>query len=254
MYRKIISFLAFSVILINICAVSVFAEASPTVRAGSASGKCGDVVEIPVILEDNDGFADLGVEIGYDDTAFTLKKVTPNNAVGTTFTGAQSLNINPYNVGWTNIVNTVFNGTLITFTFEIITDKSGDYPITVDYYKGRNGNYKDGVNINYDENLKPLNLKYVSGAITVKGDSGSMGEITVGGISFGITLKGETSTGEIYAGLYDENDKLKNLKIYQASEKVTVEFDSGITGAYAKIMWWNDNMKPMSGAQYIPLR
>ena len=256
MQKKVISFLCLAVMLMNLCAVSAFAETAPTVAVGKAEASKGDTIEIPIILSGNSGFADMGIEIGYNSDIMTLIKVVPNSDVGCTFTPAQTYSVNPYNMGWSNTVNITYNGTLATLTFKIADNAaSGTYPITVDYYKGRNGNYADGDDVNYNENLEPLGLTYANGSITVKSSGGSSsGSMVVSGISFSVKLSGDTGVGNVYAAIYDTNGKLKNLKQYPAADIVKIEFDAGITGAYVKIMWWDDNMKPMCEAQTIPLQ
>lgn len=78
--------------------------------------------------------------------------------------------------------------------------------------------------------------------------------MSVSGISFSVSLDGDTSTGTVWAAIYDSNGKLNAVKQYQAADTVNVVFDVGVTGAYVKIMWWNDNMQPMCEAQTIPLQ
>ena len=136
-----------------------------TVTVGSATGAKGDFVSIPVVLSANTGFANLGIEIGYDKEALVLTSVVPSPEVGATYSPAQTLSANPYNMMWYSNTNTNFSGTLATLTFEIITDKTGEYPVTVDYYKGRNGNFIDGINVNYNENFDGIDLMYTSGSV-----------------------------------------------------------------------------------------
>lgn len=228
----------------------------PSITIGNATGKKGDTVEIPVILENNTGFSSLGIEIGYDEKVLSLTNVVANSNTGATFTKAQDFTVKPYNMSWDSASNTTFNGTLATLTFEIISNNAGTYPITVDYYKGRNGNYIDGNNVNYDENFEPLGLEYVSGDVRVikVSGGGSGGSMSVSGISFSVSLDGDTSTGTVWAAIYDSNGKLNAIKQYPAADTVNVVFDVGVTGAYVKIMWWNDNMQPMCEAQTIPLQ
>ena len=228
---------------------------SPSITVGTATGKKGDTVEIPVVLANNTGFSSLGIEIGYDETVLSLTNVVASSSTGATFTKAQDFTVNPYNMSWDSASNTTFNGTLATLTFEIISNNAGTYPITVDYYKGRNGNYVDGNNVNYDENFEPLGLEYVSGDVrVVKVSSGGGGSMSVSGISFSVSLDGDTSIGTVWAAIYDSNGRLNAIKQYPAADTVNVVFDVGVTGAYVKIMWWNDNMQPMCEAQTIPLQ
>lgn len=85
----------------------------------------------------------------------------------------------------------------------------------------------------------------------------SAGEISlVDGISFDVTLEADSYPGNIIAALYSGEDALKSVKSYPAEESVRVSFDKGQTGAYVKIMWWEDlsSMKPVCNSQIIPLQ
>ena len=114
----------------------------------------------------------------------------------------------------------------------------------------------------YDENFEPLGLSYVNGSVTVIKPGGgtpaiSDGEISlVDGISFNVTLEADSYPGNIIAALYSGEDALKSVKSYPAEESVRVSFDKGQTGAYVKIMWWEDlsSMKPVCNSQIIPLQ
>ena len=203
-----------------------------TVTVGNATGIKGDFVSIPVVLSENRGFANLGIEIGYDSEALRLTNVEASAEVKATYSAAKNLTVNPYNMTWYSNTNTDFNGTLATLTFEIITHKTGEYPVTVDYYKGRNGNFIDGININYDKDFEAVKLVYASGSV-----------IKVTG--FDAEFSGDTNVGTVWAALYDENNVLQCVKSYQPSDRVKVAFDKEVTGTYAKVMWWNDNMKPL---------
>ncbi|MBQ3427703.1 MAG: leucine-rich repeat protein [Clostridia bacterium] len=138
------------------------------IKVSSAKVAPGKTVSVTVELSENKGFANLGLQIGFDASALTLISVSNNTSVGATYTGAQSITVNPYNMGWDSTSNNTYNGTLATLTFEVNDDApDGTYPISVSYYRGKNGNYSDGEDVNYDEDFKPLNLNYTNGAITV---------------------------------------------------------------------------------------
>lgn len=83
--------------------------------------------------------------------------------------------------------------------------------------------------------------------------TGGGGSIAVSGISFKVSLGGDTSVGTVYAAIYDSKGKLNAVKQYPAADTVPVAFDAGTTGAYVKIMWWNE-MLPMCESQIIPLQ
>ena len=140
----------------------------PEIILSSVTSEAGDTVTVEIELANNTGFANLGIEIGYDSSVMTLKSIEKIVAVGADLTTAQSYEVNPYNMMWNTTENTNYNGKLATLTFELKADaEAGVYPITVDYYKGRNGDYTDGKDVNYDENGKSLNIIYSGGSLTV---------------------------------------------------------------------------------------
>lgn len=132
-------------------------------------GKAGQTVEIAVTLENNPGFSDLSLEIGYDADVIELTKVTPNSAVGCIFTTSQQLTQLPYRLNWVNgTEDSTFTGTLVTLTFQIKDSAElGSYPVTVSYYKGKYGNNIDGEDVNYNQNGSRVPIIYVNGSVTV---------------------------------------------------------------------------------------
>ena len=164
MLKKILALLCAYTMMFSIVA---FAQLQPAVTVGTAEGQKGDTVDIPVALSNCAGFCDLNIEIGYNAEAFELKSVT-KASVPATCTLPQYITKNPYNISWNDAGNVYYNGTLVTLTFEILTETAGDYPVTVDFYKGVDGDYADGDDVNHDENFEPLDLQYVNGKITVE--------------------------------------------------------------------------------------
>lgn len=132
-------------------------------------GKAGQTVEVTVTLENNPGFSDLSLEIGYDADVIELTKVTPNSAVGCIFTTSQQLTQLPYRLNWVNgTEDSTFTGTLVTLTFQIKDSAElGSYPVTVSYYKGKYGNNIDGEDVNYNQNGSRVPIIYVNGSVTV---------------------------------------------------------------------------------------
>jgi len=137
-------------------------------KLSEAQGQRGEMVDVTLALSGNTGFVNLGLEVSYDNQVMQLLSVSDYTGVGATFTPAQSVNNNPYNVSWDAVSDVTYNGTLATFTFEIAEDAPiGEYPICLSFYRGRNGDYIDGISVNYDEDENPLDLYYVSGSIAV---------------------------------------------------------------------------------------
>lgn len=222
------------------------------VKAGVVSGTAGGTVSVPITLSNNTGFANLGIEVGYDSSVMTLKNAAAGQT-GATYTAAQSTTTNPYNMDWDSTSNNTFNGTLATLDFEIAGNAAaGNYPITVSYYKGRNGNYEDGSDVNYDENFAPLNLSYVTGYVTVSGAAASGKSISVGNVqnngvlSFEASFKSDESiTGIAIAAVYDHEGALIAVKQYAAASEVPFSFSGIENAAMVKVFWW-DSMSSMS--------
>ena len=145
------------------------ASDSPIITVSSATVSAGRTVNVTVDLSGNTGFANLGIQIGYDADKLTLQSVTANEDVEAIYTGAEKLTENPYNLNWNSIENNIYNGRLATLTFKVKEDtEDGEYPVTVTYYKGKDEDYTDGDDVNYDEDFNSIGLRYRNGTITVK--------------------------------------------------------------------------------------
>jgi len=212
-----------------------------TVWADTVKGCKGDEVTINVTLDGNTGFANLGIEIGYNRNELVLKSVTPSGDIKATYLGAEKLTANPYNMTWFSNEDTDYNGILATLTFEVVAEKFGEYPVTVDFYKGRKGNYVDGVNVNYNKDFEDINLEYISGKVENL-------------ISCDVEFSLDTNDGTVWAALYDKNNVLQRLVTLKPQPELNITFDKDADGSYVKVMWWNDNMKPVCEAKVISLK
>lgn len=152
------------------------------ITLSEASGKSGEIVEITLDITGNTGFVNLGLEISYDSSVLTLLSVSENEEVSAICTTAESIDTNPYNIVWDSDSDVDFNGTLATFTFKIADNApTGDYPVDVNFYRGRDGDYVDGDDVNYNGDENPIILNYVCGKINVythiPGDIDGDGEV-----------------------------------------------------------------------------
>ena len=165
--------------------VTVPESPSASITIVPVCGKAGEKVRVPVVLENNPGFADLSIEIDYDSAVVELTDVQPNNEVGGNFTPAQNYTVRPYVLNWVNDENNnLFNGVLAILTFTIKQDAPlGSYPIIVDYYRGITGNNIDGEDVNYDKDWNRVPLNYLSGKLIVcaytPGDINGDGEVDI---------------------------------------------------------------------------
>lgn len=234
------------------------------VSIGNATASAGGSFSVQIDLSGNSGFANLGVAVEYDTSVFTLISATGNSNVGAIFTTAQNTDVSPYNMGWDSTSNITYNGNLATLNFAVKDNAaSGTYPIKVGYYKGRNGNYTDGEDVNYDENFEPLNLSYVNGNITVSGGSSvpSMKDniSPVSAHYYGAINKIEVDAylpkdnasyeGYVIAALYDDYGKLIAVHTNKAEYYNHFEFNNMTSNCMAKIMWW-DNLKTLHPLAY----
>ena len=246
----------FLIVLIIIATVfQVSANSSPCVLVNDVCAKAGGTVEVTVSLDSEVDFSNVGIEIGYDSNAFTLVKVTAED-FGATCIEAQTYSKNPYNITWNSSDSTRAHDILAVFTFEVSKDaKNMVYPITVEYYKGRNGNYIDGEDVNYDAAEKPLNLSYQNGSITVKSEKDRMFVTDISfenGVSFSVDVTSSERGGYVLAVLYDSKGAVASKKICTANEVSAFSFTE--KGSLIKIMWWDfENMIPISKYEEIKL-
>lgn len=249
MYKKIISIIlaAFLITGISIC---VYAEdiAQISVSNATVNSESPETV-IAVSLKNNPGIVSAKMTIEFDSEALTLTKVSDQGILGAAY-HSPSLD-SPYNLYWNNGAatnNFTANGDLVKLTFKINENtKPGTYPIFISY---------DEDNI-LNSDMDSVFFDTIDGSITVKkSDSGKIPTISVGGISFDITLDADEYSGNIIAALYSKEGKLNDLKTYPATKDLKISFDKGKTGAYIKIMWWKNlsSMIPVCEAQTIPLQ
>jgi hypothetical protein len=258
--KRVLSVCLISAILFSLCEFTVNA-AGMVISVGTMSSQAGTSVSVPITLYGNTGFSNLGIEIEYDNTYMTLTNVTCGQT-GATFTVAQSIAENPYNMSWDSTSNNTFNGTIATLDFEITENaEQGDYPIMVSYYKGRNGDYTDGEDVNYDEDFASLNISYVSGCVSISGENIAENSISVSDIqnnpvSFKAKLQStENISGIAIAAIYDYDGKLIAVRQYNAASQVDFSFENIENVAKVKVFWWDSigGMIPQAKSKTVDL-
>lgn len=244
--KRIIIGCLLTVLLLFSLPISAAAAAKPNVSIQCVSAESGETVSVAVILSRNTGFADLSLEIEYDAAALQLVKVEQNTAVGGNFTTSEHLFQQPYVLNWVATSNNTFNGTLAVLYFQISVEAVGEYPITISYYKGMNGDYIDGDDVNYNQNFEPLHLTYSAGKITVEEPKTQI-TVTLGGKTEVLSAK-HALTGQICVAGYRENGQLCSVKFYPAAEKITASVDPGAIRAK---VFWLDSSRPVCAAKTI---
>ena len=251
--------IAVALVFVILFAAPCYAEA-PKIKLGSASAKPGETVEIPITLSGNTGFNSLGIEIDYNSDIMTLTDVEVNSSVGGLYMSSAEFSAKPYNLSWTEFMKAnTYNGIIATLTFKISDNASaGEYPITLDYYKGRDGNFVDGVDVNIN-NGAAVGFTYESGMLMVgKASLPSIQippddiEISDTGFKFSVKVANPNPDDIVIAVSYDDNNTILEVNLYKAKETVDVEFKN--PGAVVKIMNWNaENITPLSNSKSIQI-
>ncbi len=95
----------------------------PTISIGSAVGRVGDRVTVPVFVENNPGVVGVFLDITYDSDKLSLVDVTDTGLLSGGFF-SEKLEQNPFALTWEDSLapNNMCNGVIATLTFEILED------------------------------------------------------------------------------------------------------------------------------------
>ncbi len=231
-------------LLMSLCVQSVSASDGLTLTVSTVNAEPGTEVEVPIILSGNDmGLAGFMVSVNHDSN-LSLKSITKGSALGTlTYTKPGDLTSNPLNIGFDGQDADYSNGTVATFTYVVPADAEGFYEVNASYSAG---------NI-FDGDLNNVDIKIINGGIVVN----STPEVIEPVISYSNFEKGTKNirldvnldspdeiTGKVYVALYDEKGHTVKTKVYPAAETVNAMLDS-VDGKYIKIMWWDNEYRPI---------
>lgn len=247
--KKVISILTALVLSLQLTTVFAASYETPTLVVASKEGERGDTVKINVKLDQEDEEAtwcNIGFTLNYDQTALKLVAADakcPGLAVLPSKDGG-TFDQNPIVATFTQMENVDFVGTLVTFQFEILsTAKGGEYPLTIDWYKGVAGDYVNGQDVNYlmdKSGVKtPFEVDYVSGAITVNAPVGPT-EPTLKATKSGdaVTITAESPddiTGKFIVAGYNGNELVDVVVLNAAAEAKDIK----VAGSTVKVMWWD---------------
>ena len=140
-------------------------EDAPKINVGNVIARAGQIVNIPISIENNPGIVSMLLDVSYDKEYLTLLSV--NN--GTVLNGAThdttALTLNPYTLSWaddTATENNTNNGTIVTFEFMISeeTPAGTSLPVSVTYDN-------DNAAI-YDKDMTLIDFAVSNGKIEVK--------------------------------------------------------------------------------------
>lgn len=133
----------------------------PIVQVGSVSGDADEIVEIPVTISGNTGFAGFTFEVFYPD-GLTLTKVTKGTLLAGSDSGALAANVSKNLINWNDVENLLGNGEMFVLTFHIQEEtEAGSYTVFLQPKDGKPGNF-------VDENGSPVSATFRPGTITVR--------------------------------------------------------------------------------------
>ena len=136
--------------------------ASPAViSADNVSAQPGQLIRVPLRMQQNPGVVSVKLEIGYNSDVLTLVEAKDCGLLGDTYYGGE-LSANPYTVMWVNPTiqaNLTATGVVTELVFQVKgTAPQGSYPITINY----------GLEALLDVDLNEVPCSPVPGAVTVE--------------------------------------------------------------------------------------
>jgi len=137
--KRLISLLCTISVLCTMCLMVPASAAGTTLTVDTVSVNVGDAVtsvDVPIILSGNSGICGMSFRVSYD-TALTLTALTVGDALSTLdYTKPKTLDANPLKLLWDGVDNDYDNGEVIVLTFDVPTNKSGEYAISLSYDAG----------------------------------------------------------------------------------------------------------------------
>lgn len=133
-------------LLISLFAISASAATSSIISASTIKGERGSTVDVVISLHKNPGIWSMGLVVGYDHSALTLKNYTAGSVfTASEVTPPQSLDKETFNfiASKEDIKDTTDTGTIVTLTFSISASAEyKDYPISIGLSEGNTINVK----------------------------------------------------------------------------------------------------------------
>lgn len=136
---------------------------TPLIYAASVNAEPGAIVQVPVSISGNSGFAGFTFTIGCADE-LTLVNIERGSLLQNA-EGMFTKNIAQKLINWTASEDVVGDGELLILTFEVSSDAAdGDYAVMVTLKDGKAGNFAN-------QNEQPVDVSFSPGAVTVSDPS-----------------------------------------------------------------------------------
>ena len=125
----------------GVCVNCGLTNVTALLKVGTVSGKAGDVVRVPVSIEQNTGFAGFTFLVSADD-ALVLTDIAKGDLLSNSDSGAFTKNVRGRLINWTDSENLTGDGVLFYLTFKIADDaEPGSYVISIALKDGQSSNF-----------------------------------------------------------------------------------------------------------------
>ena len=161
-FRRLIAAVVSVMILATTAPMTIFADTDPTITVSKVEASAGDTVDVAINISNNPGIISMLLDVTYDSN-LTLTAVKNGTVLNGATHNTNALTANPYTLSWgddTATENNTNNGTIVTFSFKVAEDATGELPITVTY---NNDDYAI-----YDMDFNLVDFAVVNGSVTVK--------------------------------------------------------------------------------------
>ncbi len=108
------------VVSMTIMAIPSLANSQGSISVESTTASPGEIIEVPIYINNNPGIAALSLELIYD-SKLSLISVADTGILGEYLHG-NNLNMIPYKLTWNNMSDHSSNGTIVTLQFRVSTD------------------------------------------------------------------------------------------------------------------------------------
>ncbi|MBQ1947436.1 MAG: hypothetical protein II359_02350, partial [Clostridia bacterium] len=212
---------------------------APVISVGSGFVKPGASIRVPLVLSNNAGICGATLRISYD-SALILNDITKGAALGSlAMTKPGNFANNPVNLVFDGMEEDDTNGDIAYLNFTA-PQTMGEYRISLSYEQG------DIV----DGDLQPLLPTVVSGKICVH--SAAVG-ITVGEKKATVVPYALDAKGYLYVAFYTNDGRMISVRKYPY-ENTDIEAQAEENADYAKILWLQSMLTPLSDAQKLLLK
>lgn len=143
--------------------MTILAADDPTITVSKVTASAGDTVDVAIDISNNPGIISMLLNVSYDSN-LTLTAVKNGTVLNGATHNTNALTANPYTLSWgddTATENNTKNGTIVTFSFAVSENATGELPITVTY---DNSNYAI-----YDMDFNLVDFTITNGSVTVEG-------------------------------------------------------------------------------------